>query len=76
MFVSNVNAFQRRLLCKLSLSFVNIPSTELLARRCNENATPDKVLKLQPALQVNELRTPDPVCLYGNCLHPYLQYVT
>ena len=37
--------------------------------------SPEKVCKLQHALQVNELRNDDdPVCLYGNCLHHYLQH--
>jgi hypothetical protein len=59
----------------MSLSFVNIPSTELIARvAAMKNPTPEKVWKLQDALQVNEMRTADPVCLYRNCLHHYSQH--
>jgi hypothetical protein len=57
------------------LSLAVIPSTELIARVATmRKPTPEKVWKLQHALQVNELRTSDPVCLYRNCLHHYSRH--
>jgi hypothetical protein len=57
------------------LSLALLPSTDLIARiAAMKNATPEKIWKLQHALQVNEMRTSDPVCLYRNCLHHYSQH--
>jgi hypothetical protein len=57
------------------MSLSVIPSTELIARlAAMRNPSPEKVWKLQHALQVNEMRTTDPVCLYRNCLHHYSQH--
>jgi hypothetical protein len=59
------------------MSLSVIPSTELIARiaAMKKNVTPEKVLKLQHALEVNdEMSTSDPVCLYHNCLHHYSQH--
>lgn len=57
------------------MSLSVIPSTDQIARvAAMKNPSPEKVWKLQHALQVNEMRTADPLCLYRNCLHHYSQH--